>query len=247
MAQTSCDGATIEVINWEKYNPRTDSKKPTWFRVDNDLATGPGFFGLDCEQKWLWIFILSLISQQNGEAILWNTAYCQQLTGIKPKKQDETIEIFEKFVRLRVSRKVTQRDSHATNERTNERDETNETNERGEPCGANAGAFLSVYCSLWKKRYGTNPIVRGKEAGIAKRLAGDLGTEKASRLIEAYLSMSDQWFLQKRHDLGTFEANLNAVVQFLETGQSFSRRAAQQQEREANTQDQLRRIAEGKL
>jgi hypothetical protein len=117
----SYDGATIEVVNWDKYNPRTDSKKPSWFRFENTIATGPSFFGLDAEQKWLWVFILSLVSQANGAGVVWNSAYAQQLTGVKPKKQDETIEIFEKFARLRVSREVTERVSPATNERTDER------------------------------------------------------------------------------------------------------------------------------
>lgn len=110
----------IEVLNWAKYNPRTDSKKPTWFRLDNDLATGPGFFDLDSEQKWLWVVILSLVSQKNGQVILWNFRYIATITKISEKKQIQTIDIFEKFGRLRVSRKVTSRDSPATNVRTNE-------------------------------------------------------------------------------------------------------------------------------
>lgn len=114
----------IEIINWAKYNPRTDSKKPTWFRVDNDLATGPGFHGLDCEHKWLWIIILSLVSQKNGQQISWNFGYVESISGIKKKKQIETIEMFEQFSRLRVSREVTSRYSPATNERTNVTNET---------------------------------------------------------------------------------------------------------------------------
>lgn len=129
------EGATLEVLNWDKYNPRTDSKKPSWFRLENNIATGPAFFGLDCEQKWLWVFILSLVSQNNGDPIVWNSAYCQQLTGIKQKKQDETLDIYVKFVRLRVSRKVTSQDSHvelevttACSPATRRTNETNETN-----------------------------------------------------------------------------------------------------------------------
>jgi len=111
----------IEILNWTTYNPRTDSKKPTWFRLENDIATGPGFFELDCEQKWLWVVILSLVSQKNGQEIEYNSKYVKQITGISIDKQHNTIDIFEKFARLRVSREVTLRDSHATNERTNER------------------------------------------------------------------------------------------------------------------------------
>ncbi len=119
----------VEVINWALYNPRTDSKRPTWFRVDNDFATGPGFFEFDCEQKWLWVVILSLVSQKNGQPITWSSAYIESITGIKEKKQLQTIEKFEQFSRLRVSRDITS--SNISNlPATNERDvRTNETNE----------------------------------------------------------------------------------------------------------------------
>lgn len=153
------DGATVEVINWEKYNPRGDSKRPSWFRLENNLAIGPAFFGLDCEQKWLWIVILSLVSQKNGEAITWNTGFIQATTGIKPKKQEETLDVFEQFVRLRVSRDVTLRDSPATNERTNEHNErTNITNEQ------RSSAFKFDFEILYEKY----PRKLGKQKGIDK-------------------------------------------------------------------------------
>lgn len=115
------EGCEIEIINWDKHNPRLDSKKPHWFKLDNDMAIGPGFFGLSLETKWMWIVIMSLVSKKNGESIIWNSAYVTGITQISQKKQDEAIEIFEKFVRLRVSRKVRElepcesvRDTHAT-------------------------------------------------------------------------------------------------------------------------------------
>lgn len=151
------DGATVEVINWEKYNPRGDSKRPHWFRLENTLATGVGFFGLDCEQKWLWVFILSLVSQANGRPITWNCAYAQQLTGIKPKKQEETLEIFEKLVRLRVTREVTERDSPATYI-------TNTTNITNEHNKCSPGRVRFEFESLYKKY----PRKMGKAFGIKK-------------------------------------------------------------------------------
>ncbi len=149
LIRATCDGATIEVLKWSEYNPRTDSKKPSWFRVENSMATDATFFDLDCEQKWLWIVILSLVSQKNGQTIVWNSSFIHNLTRISKKKQDDTIDIFEKFARLRVTRKVTSRDSPATNERTNER--TNSIDRFD---------FEAIY-----KRY---PRKQGKQDGLRK-------------------------------------------------------------------------------
>lgn len=130
MSAGKYDGATIEVCRWETYNPRMDAKRPTWFRMENGMATSAAFFSLNSDQKWLWIVILSLTSQANGEPITWSTAYISAITGIGEEKQNQALEFFEQSARLRVSRKVTLTNSHATDVRTdetNERDETRPT------------------------------------------------------------------------------------------------------------------------
>lgn len=111
----------------------------------------------------------------------------------------------------------------------------------------NAGAFIAAYCREWKSKYGSRPEITGKERGIAKRLCGFIGTERACNLVEAFFRMQNQWFLTKRHDLATFEQNLNAVVQFHDTGTQITQGQARAAEGMAHAQDQLRRIAEGSL
>jgi hypothetical protein len=111
----------------------------------------------------------------------------------------------------------------------------------------NAGAFIGTYCRAWKERYDARPEITGKEQGIAKRLSGSIGTERASELVESFIRMNDAWFLTKRHDLATFDQNLNAVVQFHDTGKQVTQQQARAAEGVAHAQDQLRRIAEGSL
>lgn len=72
-------------------------------------------------------------------------------------------------------------------------------------------SFIARYCEVYKARYQTNPVISGKGAGIASRLVKDLGEGECLNLIEAYLSMNEPWYLTKKHDLVTFEQNLNAV------------------------------------
>lgn len=120
-----------------------------------------------------------------------------------------------------------------------------EKNQKTPP--ANAGAFIGTYCRVWKDKYEARPEITGKEQGIAKRLTKDIGSERASELVESFLLMNDGWFLQKRHDLSTFEQNLNAVVQFHETGKTITRSDAKNIERQDSLQNQLKRIAEGEV
>lgn len=110
---------------------------------------------------------------------------------------------------------------------------------------ANTGVFIGNYCRLWKSKYGTNPEIMGKEAGAAKSLVKNLGSERATELMESYLAMNDAWFLKKRHDLSTLIGNLNAVVQFHDTGNQILGSKAHEIERaqaNSDTWDQAAQI-----
>ena len=115
------------------------------------------------------------------------------------------------------------------------------------PASPNAGAFIARYCQSWKDRYDSRPEITGKERGIAKRLTQDIGVERSCSLLEAFFQMENQWFLTKRHDLTTFEQNLNAVVQFHDTGQQVSAVQARHSDAKSHYQSQLDRIARGEL
>lgn len=92
----SYDGATITVINWTEYNPRTDAKRHIWFRINNDAFIGESLHGLNCEHKWLWVVILSLVSKKQGQPIKWNSGYIESVTGVSAKSQNQALETFEK-------------------------------------------------------------------------------------------------------------------------------------------------------
>ncbi len=177
----SYDGATIEVVNWTKYNPRGEAKRPTWFRFDNSFAFESKFFGLSCEQKWLWVCILSLSSNKIGQPFIWNSAYIQTMTGVKKTVQDQTIDIFIKLNSLRATRTDScdfVRDLAPTNERTNITNITNEHAHR-----PSASDFEILY-----QRY---PRKMGKQEGI-KKAVRDVKTqeefEKLSMAIDRFKS-----------------------------------------------------------
>lgn len=82
--------------------------------------------------------------------------------------------------------------------------------------------LIQAYCDAFKIRWGTYPAINGKATGIAKRLVKDLGLERAISLIETYLKMDDYTFQMRRHDLATFEMNLNAVLVKQQTGRGVT-------------------------
>lgn len=122
----------VEVVNWSKYNPRMDSKKPNWFRVDTDVVLGDRFFGLDCDHRWLWIYILAIAMKHQGAPFLWHFQYCAALTGISPAKQRQALDVFKKSQRIRTSVRDSHevvRDSPATGQDRTLQDKTEEGGE----------------------------------------------------------------------------------------------------------------------
>lgn len=191
------DGAKIEVKNWEEYNPRSETKRPSWFRCENDLATSEKLFGLSCEQKWLWLVILSLLSKRNGKAITWSSSYVHAVSGVSPKVQDATIEIFEKIFDLHVTRTEAcetrtdayeiRTDSCGTRAlRTNERNERDETNEL-----VRARASVSDLEAVYQKY----PRKMGKAPGM-KRLKTQIATQEdlaeLNRAMDAFVAFHRQ-------------------------------------------------------
>ncbi len=122
----------IKILNWDKYNPRLDTKKPSWFRLDNTLATGIDLFELDSDQKWFFIFLMSMASQANNPEVPFNMKYFVVHSGVSKQKINSALSFLEQKGIVGVSRKVTSRPSQgnparaegipsATDGRTDER------------------------------------------------------------------------------------------------------------------------------
>ena len=79
-------------------------------------------------------------------------------------------------------------------------------------------SLIVTYCEAYKKRYGCNPVVDGKVAGMAVRLLKAIPLERAQMLVQAYLQMDDPWFLKKAHAFDVLVQNLNVVAVSLANG-----------------------------
>lgn len=64
----------IEIRNWAKYNPRSDVKSCSWFRMSNDFFSDPDFYGCSVTARVSWLFILSMASKKMASTIRVNTA-----------------------------------------------------------------------------------------------------------------------------------------------------------------------------
>lgn len=119
---------TIEIINWEKYNPRTDRTSHSWFRVNNNIPTEKKLFGLDAEQRWYVVCLLAeackdLHLNENGSSVVqFNDHYFSELCKVKVDKINKANQHLANvgFIRLPSGNQAVS-SGRPTNERTDER------------------------------------------------------------------------------------------------------------------------------
>lgn len=107
--------------------------------------------------------------------------------------------------------------------------------------------FVSTYCELFKQKYGVNPTILGKDAGIAKRLSKDLSEEKIKIIIGAYFALPDSWLVKVKHPMSAIETKLNEITVFVDSGKFTTQAEVRQMDSMAQTMSQLERVRRGEL
>lgn len=119
----------IEVLSWEKFNPKRDQQTYTWLRLNNDLPTDPDLFGLTGEQKYVWITILCQASKKNHGKLSINVDQLAYITQVKVDAIRQLIVFLENKGMIVVHDRALPQ-ATAARPHTTPTNETNETNER---------------------------------------------------------------------------------------------------------------------
>lgn len=234
----------IEILNWEKFNPRKDLKATSWVRLQNSLFEDPQFYDFDHSEICFWIYVISLASKKQNGQVLLNFNHAERIGRFS----EETIHsALKKLIEINCvhvrNEDVTRtlRARNTTNERTNYETNVHERNDcvtdayvtqeiaktkKEKPSadsataeiGKTASEVIARYCELWKAKYKTQPAFSGKWAGNAKTLVKDHGKDKAILLVEAFMEMNDRWFLDNRHSFDLILTKLASITHYAGTG-----------------------------
>lgn len=82
---------TLEIANWDKYNPRSDVKSSSWFRMDNDFFLDPDFYGTTLGLKFTWLIILSTASKKVSGLIKINSKQIADALSVPDSEIEECI------------------------------------------------------------------------------------------------------------------------------------------------------------
>lgn len=208
------DWVEIEIVNWEKYNPKRDQKTYTWLRLDNGIITDPELFGLSAEQKLLWIALLCEASKKNSGTIRVHLGWLEQNLGLKQAKVMEALTQFQikplivvhttAHDRARSDDVVTTTPTYVrtneTYERTNVATATSATATAEEP--SRIKPVWEKYKSAFEGRYGEAPPWNAKTAGMLKQLIARIPEAEAPEVAAFYLTHGDAFYMKSMHPVG---------------------------------------------
>jgi hypothetical protein len=112
---------TITINGWDKFNPRKDVRAASWFRLEHGFIEDPDFFDFSIEEKFCWIYLLSIAAKKRGSTFLLNANHAIRVCGIKRGSLDSALQKLQELQIIAVGVTDTLRERTATNVRTDER------------------------------------------------------------------------------------------------------------------------------
>lgn len=139
----------MEIINFEKFNPRTDRKKHSWFRLENDFINDEKLFRLDPLEKFVWIALLALRSKKLDQVFELDVEYLADQLKVKKTVISSTIQKLEQSKIISIHQSVT-----SGNQSVSTGSPTNVTYERTNEQKKAAAEIPDELKKQWIKTYG---------------------------------------------------------------------------------------------
>jgi hypothetical protein len=91
----SKDIVSINILNWRKYQPRTDLKSMHWFRVESKIINDQKLFDLTASQKWVWISLLCIAADQTNSTFDLNIKWFAQILKMKVSEVNDALNLIK--------------------------------------------------------------------------------------------------------------------------------------------------------
>lgn len=96
----------IEIVNWDRYQPRKDVERPTWFRLENNFWFDPAISSLQVTGKLVWVYLLSVACLQHSCCIVVDTLLMRSVIGTRTFLIKEAMAALEKSGKIKILRDV---------------------------------------------------------------------------------------------------------------------------------------------
>lgn len=163
------DYICVKINNWEKYNPRKDVKRPSWFPFDNGMVEDDDFLDFNHGEFKAWIWLLSKASKKQDGVVIINLEAARRKSNISVADFTSAVKKLEQLGIITVDVTYTSRTRHVhvtlqTDRQTDNTDTHTDTS-------TYRGRFV------FDEVYFQYPRKLGKAEGL-KRLTKEIKTEE---------------------------------------------------------------------
>jgi hypothetical protein len=250
----------IEILNWDKFNPRKDVKSTSWFRKENNIFENPDFFEFDHSELCFWDYLLSIASKKQSPTISVNLAHASKIGRFQKSTIQSGLEKLQSLQCVRVDSGYehvdvthTSRTRHATNERTDTHVDVTDVTIPApevairvrEPDEKSLGSKIwETYSEAYEARWKFKPIRNAKSNSLCSQLAKRLGAD-AIEVTKFYLNHNDGWYIKNQHDLGSFVSKCEGLHTQWQRGQAITGQQVRTFEKQSVNMDLLAKVRNG--
>lgn len=267
------DFIEVEVFNWEKYNPRKDVQKNSWFRFEHDVTTDDRFYHFTHEELWAYVHVLSTCSKHRASRVRMNLQHVFNTTRIQPRAFISALDKLEELSILTADVTDALRERYAdvtlrndTIRNVTERNvETNtscidSTSTQGEmfPVEQKPKAVRRLnaadqdlnreiwqsYSNAYERRYNVKPVRNATVNSKISALRARLGAE-AVGVVAFYVASSNAFYARSLHAIGLCLKDAESLRTQWVKGRAVTEADVRNLEKANRMQNTIERIEEG--
>lgn len=216
----------ITVLNWDDYQ---NKKGGDWFKMYHDVVYSNSVSKLPPYVKWLFVCVLCECSRRSQGSVEFILSSFSRRAELKPSwcrvgfklmsERSLIATVSDDFGVPRLDKIRLDKDKIRGETKISVIETAPQLSapQNNSPYNSTF-LFIKTYCTVYKERYKTNPVIDGKTQGLVKNLLKATSLEHLSALIQVYLQMNDKWFVTKHHDFVTFTQNLNMIQVAMSNG-----------------------------
>lgn len=139
----------VTIVGWEKYNPRKDFKRPTWFALSNSILENPVTFNLTAEELKAWIYVLCQASKANSATVQIDTEHATKVCQVKSSALTSALNKLTEKQSVQITNAAVQ-NPISTNK------QTDNTNKQTDTCSG----LVDQIVALWNEQCGSLPKIK---------------------------------------------------------------------------------------
>jgi hypothetical protein len=212
----------LEVVNWGKYNARSDVKHATWLKLSNRIMEDSVIGSLTAAGFKFWIYLLTECSKEGQRSIRRTTENIRRISRLRTHEIHMSIrelteknkvllltpsnieELNAKRVRIRALDKI-RLDKNRLEEIAMASAEaialpTKRVRENSKD-PSNTTLVWEAYAEAYGSRYGEKPPRNSRNMGLCKNFVARMPAEDATEVARFYLTHNDTYYVKSLHPL----------------------------------------------